>query len=190
MHYIHTVTYTSHNAFSNIWLEIKLENTDFILTTSVQAHLLQHQSLCPLSLALRFQKSYISLKLCHNFSTSPENNSLIYRNLFSHLWYLFWSSWEVCQHAGCAIVSFCAGKRGVAGEIWLWSHLIWKLTNRVWLAKLWVQNWMAKMFPSCDALYILQSSLLCFTQLFSDFSEKLMKWKVTQQTWLPLNDFL
>lgn len=102
-----------HNTFSNIWLEIKLQNTDLILTTSVQAHLLQHKSLCPLNLALRFQKSCISLQLRHNFTTSPQNNNLIYKDLFSHLWYLFWNSWEVCQHAGCAKVSFCAGKKGL-----------------------------------------------------------------------------
>lgn len=67
--------------------------------------------------------------------------------------------------------SFCAGTKGAAGEIWLRSYLVWKLPNRVRLAKLWVQDWMAKMFPSC-VLHILQNSLLCFTQLFSDFSEK------------------
>lgn len=52
-------------------------------------------------------------------------------------------------------LSFCAGTKGAAGEIWLWSHLVWKLPNRVRLAKLRVQNWMEKMFPSCDALHIL-----------------------------------
>lgn len=47
---------------------------------SVQEHL-QHQSLCPLSLALRFQKSFITLQLHHNFTRSPQNNSLIDKDL-------------------------------------------------------------------------------------------------------------
>lgn len=37
-------------------------------------------------------------------------------------------------------LGFVLVKKGVAGEIWLWSHLLWKLPNRVRLAKLWVQN--------------------------------------------------
>ena len=65
--------------------------------------------------------------------------------------------------------------QGFAGETWLCSHLIWKLPKRVRLGKFWVQNWMAKMFPSCGPLYILQCSLLCFPELLPEFYEKLVK---------------
>lgn len=159
---LHTPT---HNTFSYLWLEVKLQNADLFSTTSVQAHL-QHQWFYPLSLALGFQKSYISLQQHHSFTKQPQKNSLIYKDLFPHLWHI---SSLLGGLPGCWTCKSCLAfvmvqdaeitvtgtSQGFVGETWLRSQLIWKLPNRVRLGKFWVQNWMAKRFPSCGPLYIL-----------------------------------
>lgn len=186
--------------YSHLWLEVKLQSTGLISTTSVQAHLspapmilsfkfspripeILHQSPAP----PQFYKTTSEKQFNLQGSASP--SVILIPNLLQGLpggWMC--KSCLVFVLVQDAEITVTCTSQGFAGETWLRSHLIWKLPNRVRLGKFWVQNWMTKSFPSCGPLYILQCSLLSFPELFLDFYEKLVKCKVTQQSWL--NDFI